>query len=153
MKRIREARQSTSGFPSGAPAARRARRAYSLAMAFAEDRQRWEGWRIDILRTDVSGSAIARAREGLYTQFEVQRGLSVFQMMRWFVEEGAQQWARLSSAPLLGLVREPPLTGAAHARASFDLSVQERAHYYSPRLSRGAFSTARPEASPPHRPA
>jgi chemotaxis protein methyltransferase CheR len=66
--------------------------AYSLAMSFAEERSRWQGWKIDILGTDVSRSAIERAREGLYSQFEVQRGLSVVQMMRWFSEEPGSQW-------------------------------------------------------------
>jgi chemotaxis protein methyltransferase CheR len=65
---------------------------YSLAMSFAEDRLRWDGWKIELLGTDVSRSALERAREGLYTQFEVQRGLSVMQMMRWFSEEEGHQW-------------------------------------------------------------
>ena len=69
---------------------------YSLAMSFAEDKDRWQGWKIDILGTDVSRSAVDRAREGLYSQFEVQRGLSVIQMMRWFEDEEQQQW-RISS--------------------------------------------------------
>ena len=66
--------------------------AYSLAMAFAEQAPRWAGWRIEIVGTDVSGAAIERARGGLYSQFEVQRGLPVRQMIRWFGEEGSQQW-------------------------------------------------------------
>jgi chemotaxis protein methyltransferase CheR len=57
---------------------------YSIAMSFAEEKLRWQGWTIDILGTDVSASAVERARGGLYTQFEVQRGLPVTQMMRWF---------------------------------------------------------------------
>ena len=65
---------------------------YSLAMTFAEEKLRWQGWKIDILGTDVSRSAVERAREGLYTQFEVQRGLPVLQMIRWFSEEEGQQW-------------------------------------------------------------
>lgn len=65
---------------------------YSLAMAFAEDKVRWRGWTIDIVGTDVSRSAIERARTGLYSQFEVQRGLPVLQMIRWFDEEEGQQW-------------------------------------------------------------
>ena len=65
---------------------------YSLAMAFAEDSVRWRGWKIDIIGTDVSRGAIDRAREGLYSQFEVQRGLPVLQMIRWFEEEEGQQW-------------------------------------------------------------
>lgn len=65
---------------------------YSLAMSFAEDKPRWRGWDIDILGTDVSRSAVERAREGVYSQFEVQRGLPVVQMMRWFREESGSQW-------------------------------------------------------------
>lgn len=65
---------------------------YSLAMSFAEDKPRWRGWNIDILGTDVSRSAVERAREGVYSQFEVQRGLPVVQMMRWFQEEPRSQW-------------------------------------------------------------
>ncbi len=60
--------------------------AYSVAMMFAEDPQRWAGWTIDILASDVSESAVRRAREGIYTQFEVQRGLGINQMIRWFEE-------------------------------------------------------------------
>ena len=61
---------------------------YSLAMLFAEQPLKWQNWTIDILGTDVSSSAIRRAREGAYTQFEVQRGLAVTQMIRWFEEKG-----------------------------------------------------------------
>lgn len=75
---------------------------YSLAMAFAEDPARWAGWRIDILGTDVSRSAVERARHGLYSQFEVQRGLSAIQTLRWFEQEGSS-WRLLPQ--LRGAVR------------------------------------------------
>lgn len=61
--------------------------AYSLAMMFAEDPLKWQGWTIDILGTDVSSTAVQKAREGKYSQFEVQRGLAITQMIRWFAEE------------------------------------------------------------------
>jgi chemotaxis protein methyltransferase CheR len=60
--------------------------AYSLAMLFAEDPLKWQGWSIDILATDVSATVIDRARSGTYSQFEVQRGLGINQMIRWFEE-------------------------------------------------------------------
>ena len=60
--------------------------AYSLAMLFAENPQQWAGWTIDILGSDVSESAVRRARAGVYSQFEVQRGLGINQMIRWFEE-------------------------------------------------------------------
>jgi len=59
---------------------------YSLAMLFAEDPAKWRGWTIDILGTDVSSQVIDRARSGLYSQFEVQRGLGINQTIRWFEE-------------------------------------------------------------------
>ncbi len=60
--------------------------ALSLAMLFADHPERWKGWRIDILATDISGRAIASANRGLYNQFEIQRGLGVAQMLAWFTE-------------------------------------------------------------------
>ena len=59
---------------------------YSLAMMFAEEPQKWLGWTIDILGTDVSTACVDRARAGTYSQFEVQRGLGINQMIKWFEE-------------------------------------------------------------------
>src|SRR3954447_11051477 len=64
---------------------------YSLAMLFAEDPETWRGWTIDIVGTDVSTGCIDRARAGSYSQFEVQRGLGINQMIKWF-EETADGW-------------------------------------------------------------
>ena len=65
--------------------------AYSLAMLFADEPEKWKGWTIDILGTDVSGSVVDRARRGTYTQFEVQRGLAITQTIKWF-EESDDGW-------------------------------------------------------------
>ncbi len=59
---------------------------YSLAMLFAEEPEKWRGWTVDILGTDVSTSCVDRARAGTYSQFEVQRGLAIGQMIKWFEE-------------------------------------------------------------------
>ena len=64
---------------------------YSLAMLFAEDPVRWHGWSVDLLGSDVSEAVVNRARSGIYTQFEAQRGLGVTQMIRWF-EESEEGW-------------------------------------------------------------
>jgi chemotaxis protein methyltransferase CheR len=69
---------------------------YSLAMLFAEQPEQWSGWTIDILGTDVSTSCIDRARTGIYSQFEVQRGLGINQMIKWF-EEVADGWRALEA--------------------------------------------------------
>ena len=64
---------------------------YSLAMMFVEDPETWRGWTIDILGTDVSTACVDRARLGTYSQFEVQRGLGINQMIKWF-EETPDGW-------------------------------------------------------------
>lgn len=64
---------------------------YSLSMLFAEDPEKWRGWTIDILGSDVSTCCVERARSGVYSQFEVQRGLGINQMVKWF-EETADGW-------------------------------------------------------------
>ena len=64
---------------------------HSIAMMFADARERWAGWTIEILGTDVSHRAISAARNGVYSQFEVQRGLGVTQMLRHF-EETSEGW-------------------------------------------------------------
>jgi chemotaxis protein methyltransferase CheR len=61
---------------------------YSLAMILDEEAQRLAGWHIEILATDLSRSVLAAAREGVYSQFEVQRGLPIAQLLRYFQQEG-----------------------------------------------------------------
>jgi len=93
---------------------------YSLAMLFAEDPLKWAGWTIDILGTDVSESMVERARAGLYTQFEVQRGLGIQQMIRWFEETpGGWRAAEILRKPIRFQVHNL-LEGAPHP-GRFDL--------------------------------
>jgi chemotaxis protein methyltransferase CheR len=74
----------------------------SLAMLLAERAERAASPVPEIVATDVSEAALARARRGVFTQFEIQRGLPIRRMMRWFDGEGDSWTAR---PELLGLVR------------------------------------------------
>lgn len=65
--------------------------AYSLAMMLRDEVAHWDGWRVDILGTDVSAGTVARARRGTYTQFEIQRGLPVRTMLKHFTQTG-EEW-------------------------------------------------------------
>ena len=75
---------------------------YSLAMLFAEQRARWRDWKIDILGTDVARSVIDAARDGSFSQFQIQRGLGVAQMVSFF-EETRTGWR--AGDQLRGMVR------------------------------------------------
>jgi chemotaxis protein methyltransferase CheR len=61
---------------------------YSLAMLLDAEAHKLAGWSVDILATDLSRSVIAAAREGVYTQFEMQRGLPISQLLRYFRQQG-----------------------------------------------------------------
>ncbi len=63
--------------------------AYSLAMILAECRAQIGGRSFEIVGTDISREQIMRAQEGLYTQFEVQRGLPMQMLVRYFKKDGA----------------------------------------------------------------
>lgn len=63
--------------------------AYSLAMTIDEQRD-WAGWQFEIFGSDLSQEMVTRAQEGLYSQFEVQRGLPVKLLMKHFKQEGSQ---------------------------------------------------------------
>jgi chemotaxis protein methyltransferase CheR len=64
---------------------------YSLAMMLDEESHRLSGWRVEVLATDLSRSVINTAKQGLYSQFEIQRGLPIAQLLRYFRQEG-ERW-------------------------------------------------------------
>lgn len=84
----------------------------SLAMLFTEQVDADGGRMPEIVATDVSEAAVARARAGRYSQFEIQRGLPVRRMMRWFDTVGDDWVAKLElvrriSFRRLDLVADP----------------------------------------------
>lgn len=94
--------------------------AYSVAMLLDEMRPRREGWTVEILGSDVSQRAIERARDGIFTQFEVQRGLPIRLLMRHF-RETSRGW-RISAAMREAVQFRPfNLLGDPEAFGTFDL--------------------------------
>lgn len=109
--------------------------ALSLSMLFADQPEKWAGWKIDILGTDISGKAIAAARAGIYSQFEIQRGLGVSQMLRWFDETGAgwtphRDLSRRIRFERRNVLDEPPQPGR------FDLVLCRNVLLYFERANR-----------------
>ena len=102
LPKLAQRRQQTKRLTIWSAGCSTGQEAYSLAMLFAEDPVKWAGWTIDILGSDVSESAVRRARDGVYSQFEVQRGLGINQMIRWF-EETDNGWRAVE--PLRRTVR------------------------------------------------
>ncbi len=61
---------------------------YSIAMLLKENERLLGGRRVEIIGTDLSSEVLARCEEGIYNQFEVQRGLPVHYLLRYFKQVG-----------------------------------------------------------------
>ncbi len=61
---------------------------YSIAMLLQENVRLLGGRKVEIIATDLSTEVIARAQQGIYNQFEVQRGLPVQYLLRYFRKTG-----------------------------------------------------------------
>ncbi len=65
---------------------------YSLAMILDEEARKLAGWSVDIVASDIADSVLKRAREGVYTHFEAQRGVPMSHLVRYFTKR-KDQWA------------------------------------------------------------
>jgi chemotaxis protein methyltransferase CheR len=61
---------------------------YSLAMILEEEKAKLAGWQIEIVATDLCRDVLDKAKQGLYTQFEVQRGLPIQMLVKHFTQVG-----------------------------------------------------------------
>ncbi len=64
---------------------------YSLAMCIKENASKLNGARFEIIGTDLSNEVLEKAKVGYYSQFEVQRGLPVQFLLKYFTQHG-EMW-------------------------------------------------------------
>lgn len=59
---------------------------YSLAMILKEMSAQMAGWRIEIVATDLSQEVLEKSKSGIFSQFEVQRGLPIQMLVKYFTQ-------------------------------------------------------------------
>jgi chemotaxis protein methyltransferase CheR len=61
---------------------------YSIAMCLKEMSPALAGWRVEILATDLSQAVLEKSKSGMFSQFEVQRGLPIQMLVKYFTQTG-----------------------------------------------------------------
>ena len=110
------ARASKRSFRIWSAACSTGQEPYSLAMLLKEADSKLAGWRIEIIATDLSNEVLDKAKEGLYTQFEAQRGLPITLLMKYFTQAGdhwqiSQDLRRMVTYKTFNLLESPAALG------------------------------------------
>ncbi|MGA9090871.1 MAG: protein-glutamate O-methyltransferase CheR [Bradyrhizobium sp.] len=79
---------------------------YSIAMCLRELGATLAGWRVEILATDLSQGVLEKSKAGLFSQFEVQRGLPIQLLVKYFTQVG-ELWQL--NADIRGMVQHRQL--------------------------------------------
>lgn len=66
--------------------------AYSMAMVLKEESIKYPGLNVEIYATDLAEKVLDKARAGIYSQFEVQRGLPISMLMKYFTQRPNNNW-------------------------------------------------------------
>ncbi|GBU16154.1 MULTISPECIES: protein-glutamate O-methyltransferase CheR [Methylobacterium] len=93
---------------------------YSLAMMVQEAAPKLAGWQVDIVATDLSTEVIEKARQGLYSHFEAQRGLPVQLLLKYFAQVG-EQWQIAASIRQMVEYRQLNLLNGFEGLGQFDI--------------------------------
>ena len=91
MPELMKARESSRRIRIWCAAASTGQEPYSLAMTLKEMGKQLAGWRVEIFATDISNAVLDKAKSGIYSQFEVQRGLPVMLLIKYFAQVG-EMW-------------------------------------------------------------
>ena len=106
MPALMDARATSRRIRIWCAAASSGQEPYSLAICLREMGARLAGWTVELLATDLSGEVLERAKAGIYSQFEAQRGLPIQMLLKYFTQVG-ERWQ--VNADLRDMVRFRPI--------------------------------------------
>ncbi len=93
---------------------------YSLAMLIKENAAKLPGWQFEIVATDIDTNVLESAKRGEYSQFEVQRGLPIQMLMKYFEQKG-DRWCLKSDIKSMVQYKYFNLLESMHTLGRFDI--------------------------------
>ena len=120
LARLHAARPAGTRLRIWSAASSSGQEAYSLAMILADQRALLGNRPTEIIGTDIARDQLARAREGRYTQFEVQRGLPMQMLVKYFTKVAAD-WQVKEPIRAMAEFREWNLLGDLRGLGRFDI--------------------------------
>jgi chemotaxis protein methyltransferase CheR len=122
--------------------------AYSLAIILKRQEAMWKGWNLSILGTDISPFTIEKAQIGEYQQMDVQRGLAIGDLLRWF-DPTDEAWQIRREIRSLVTFRTDNVLRPTAASGIFDLILCRNVMlYFAPELRAKALGAIAKHARP-----
>ncbi len=136
LPKLLEARSARRQIRIWSAACSSGQEAYSLAMLLQEEAPRLSGWKIEIIGTDISAEMVERCKTGVYTQFEVQRGLPITMLVKNFKQNG-DKWQISPQIRQMASFREFNLLGDLTPLGQFDVVFCRNVLIYFDQVTKG----------------
>jgi chemotaxis protein methyltransferase CheR len=120
LPNLLKARASKKSFRIWSAACSSGQEPYSLAMILKEEAAKLSGWRVEIVGTDISSDILQKARTGAYSQFEVQRGMPMTLLVKYFKKKD-ENWVIDPALQSMVTFKEWNLLGDVRALGHFDV--------------------------------
>ncbi len=146
---VMEALKTRKSFRIFCAAASSGQEPYSLAMILKEEAAKLAGWRHEIIGTDISREILDKAEAGRYSQFEVQRGLPIQMLVKYFTQQ-EEQWQINQDIRDLVKYKEYNLLGDLKPLGQFDVVFCRNVLIYFDRETKGKVLDAIAGLMPEH---
>lgn len=109
---------------------------YSIALTIKELGAKMGNVSVEIIATDISAEVLKRAKSGIYSQFEVQRGLPIQMLVKYFKQDG-DKWALSPEICRMVQFREFNLLDSTRSLGQFDIVLCRNVLIYFDRETKG----------------
>jgi chemotaxis protein methyltransferase CheR len=137
LPKVMEAKDATKQIKIWSAACSNGQEPFSLAMCVKEDSVKTAGWNVEILGTDLCSKVLKKAQDAVYSQFEVQRGLPIQMLMKYFTQQPNNQWQLKDDIRKMVTYREKNLLDNIAMMGTFDIILCRNVLIYFDEKTKG----------------